>query len=73
MAMQTRCFMPPAQLVGIHAEHAGIEIDRAQRVRAAILDGRARLRPCMCDLMASTICAPIRITGLSEFIAPCGM
>ena len=31
------------------------------------------LSPRRCDLMASTICEPTRMTGFSEFMAPCGI
>ena len=72
MAMHARCFIPPLSSCGyILATSAESPTDsRSPSMRSS--SSRSR-DPDSCALMVSANCCPMRMTGLSEFIAPCGM
>ena len=74
MAMQTRCFMPPLSSCGyMPRDVRAAARPCCRRSRDALRSdlGFRDARPC--SRMTSSICSRMRITGLSEFIAPCGI
>ena len=72
MAMPMRCFMPPLSSWGYMRAVAGSSSTRASRLFTrscrAVRSGLSS-----CAAIVSAICAPTRITGLSEFITPWGI
>ena len=69
MAMQTRCFMPPLSSCGYSRAARAGRSTRSSAPRNRV----GRELAAVVDAMASRIWAATRITGLSEFIAPCGI
>ena len=72
MAMPTRCFMPPLSSWGYMRAVAGSSSTSASRLLTRSCKA-SRSGHSSCASIVSAICAPTRITGLSEFITPWGI
>src|SRR5580704_14676066 len=71
MAIQARCFMPPDSSCGyIRATPSGRPTSASNAAMRRSASPPVRGSPC--SARASPICPPMRSTGLSEFIEPCG-
>ncbi|CAA9588141.1 MAG: hypothetical protein AVDCRST_MAG88-4336 [uncultured Thermomicrobiales bacterium] len=72
MAVTTRCFIPPLNSCGKRFATPGSRPTLCNNSAVRVSCSR-RERPCPWSRNPSAICSRTRLTGLSEFIAPCAI